>query len=49
MSIMTGLTRADGVNRPVGTAGVPGNVRAADWLAASRLRLSPARFGGEVP
>ena len=53
MSIMTGLTRADGVDRPVGTAGAPVNVRAADWLcrsgAASRLRLSPARFGGEVP
>ena len=33
---MTGLVRADGVNRPVGTTGAPGNLRAADWLYRSR-------------
>jgi putative transposase len=44
------LTRAVGVNRPVGAAGAPETVRAADRLcrsrAASLLRLSPAGFGG---
>jgi thiosulfate dehydrogenase [quinone] large subunit len=33
---VTGLVRADGVNRPVGTTGAPGNLRAADWLYRSR-------------
>jgi thiosulfate dehydrogenase (quinone) large subunit len=33
---VTGPIRADGVNRPVGTAGAPGNLRAADWLYRSR-------------
>jgi len=47
---VTALARAVGVNRPVGTAAAPGNVRAAGRLcrsrAASLLRLSPAGFGG---
>jgi putative transposase len=46
---VTALTRAH-VSRPVGTAGAPGNARAADRLcrsrAASLLPLSPAGFGG---
>lgn len=33
---MTELIRADGANRPAGTAGATGNPRAADWLRRSR-------------
>ena len=33
---VTGLIRADGANRPVGTGGATGNLRAGDWLRRSR-------------
>jgi uncharacterized membrane protein YeaQ/YmgE (transglycosylase-associated protein family) len=50
---VTALTRAVGVNRPVGATGAPGNVRAADRLCRSRadglLLLSLRGSAGQVP